>query len=220
MKKIILRLCAFAVVCAMLSGVLFTAMPARAAEPGMTVYASLPWLSGMARFIVGTTIKIQSASAWNSSGELRIPRKLSKNSTVIALDPQDASRFGLVRGEAGLYILYENLPIDDSSRGALPFNPSVLPFLSQRMLKVLCELNPDNYSFYQRRIAEFQSRLESAVEVGRSLIREIPILDLTGAVDPWLHAASAKVVRPPGDLWGAWAGSTRTQELAMAVREA
>jgi hypothetical protein len=88
------------------------------------------------------------------------------------------------------------------------------------MLKVLCELNPDNYSFYQRRIAEFQSRLESAVEIGRSLVREIPILDLTGAVNPWLHAASGKVVRPPDDLWSAWAGSTRTQELAMAVLEA
>jgi len=191
-----------------------------AAEAERVVYASLPWLASMASFIVGPTMKIQSVSVWNSSGELRVPRRPPQGSTIIALDPQDASRLGLVRGEAGLFLLYENLPIETSSRGMLAFNPSVLPFLSQRMLKVLCELNPENYSFYQRRMAEFQSRLESAVEVGRSLINDTPILDLTGAVSPWLRAASSKAVRPPDELWRAWVGNTRTPELALAVKEA
>jgi hypothetical protein len=190
-----------------------------AAQAERTVYASLPWLSGMARFIVGTTMKIQPASTWSASGELR-PVKLPKGASVIALDPLDASRMGLVKGDGGLSCLYDNLPIEPSSRLTLPFNPSVLPFLSQRMLKVLCELSPDNYSFYQRRLAEFQSRLESAVEMGRSQIRGVPILDLTGAISPWLKAASAQTVQPPGELWLAWAGSTRTPELAMAVKEA
>jgi hypothetical protein len=151
---------------------------------------------------------------------LRVPRKPPRGSTIIALDPLDASRLGLVRGEAGLFLLYENLPIEASSRGTLAFNPSVLPFLSQRMLKILSELSPDNYSFYQRRMAEFQSRLESAVEVGRSLINNIPILDLTGAISPWLRAASGKAVRPPDELWNAWIGNTRTPDLALAIKEA
>jgi hypothetical protein len=164
-------------------------------------------------------MKIQPASTWNSSGELK-PLKLPKDATVIALDPLDASRLGFVKGDAGLCLLYGNLPIESSSRPALLFNPSALPFLSQRMLKVLCELSPDNYSFYQRRLAEFQSRLESAVEMGRSQIRDIPILDLSGAVSPWFKAASDKIVRPPDELWLAWTGNTRTPDLAMAVKEA
>ena len=209
-----------AVLCAVLVGLLPPSGILHAAETGQVVHASLPWLASMASFIVGPTIKIQSVSAWNASGELRVSRRPPNDSIVIALDPLDASRLGLVRGEAVLYLLYENLPIEASSRGTLAFNPSVLPFLSQRLLKILCELNPDNYSFYQRRMAEFQSRLESAVEVGRSLIHDTPILDLTGAISPWLRAASGKVVRPPDELWTAWIGNTRTPDLTLAVKEA
>jgi hypothetical protein len=145
---------------------------------------------------------------------------LPQNSAVIALDPKDADRFGLVAGQKGLHVLYENLPIEESQRASLPFNPSVLPFLSQRLLIVLCELSPDNYSFYQRRLAEFQSRLESTVEVGRSLIHDIRLLDLSGSISPWVRSASENTARPPDELWNAWSGNTRTQELSMAVKEA
>jgi hypothetical protein len=200
--------------------VCFSSLRSDAAESPVVVYTSLPWLSGMARFIVGTTMKVQSASQWNAAGELRSSGRIPAGAKVIALDPQDAARLGPSRGDAWLRTLYDNLPIEDSVRGTLPFNPSILPFLSQRMLKILCEIKPDNYTFYQRRMAEFQSRLESAVEVGRSQIRELPMLDLTGSVSPWIHAASPAAVRPPEELWKAWAGSTRTPELAMAVKEA
>jgi hypothetical protein len=193
----------------------------RAADDTVPVVcASLPWLSGMARFIVGTTLKIQSASEWNSSGSLSAPRVKLRNAAVIALDPKDASRIGLETGDPGLHLLYDNLPIEESKRGYMPFNPSILPFLSQRLLTVLSKLSPDNYSFYQRRLAEFQSRLESAVEVGRSLIHDVPVLDLSGAVGPWIRAASTKAVRPPDDLWNAWSGNARIAELALAVKEA
>ncbi|MDR0765289.1 MAG: hypothetical protein LBE65_06860 [Synergistaceae bacterium] len=192
----------------------------RAAEPPPTIYASLPWLVGVTRFIAGTTADIQEASQWNASGALRIPKKLPRGARVVALDPIDASRFGMARGETGLYLLYENLPIEEHERGALPFNPSVLPFLSQRIVKVLCEIKPENYSFYQRRLAEFQSRLESTVEVGRSLIGTISVLDLSGSVSPWIRAACGHAVRPPSELWDAWTGDTRTADLTLAVKEA
>ena len=193
---------------------------AGAAEAPPVIYASVPWLAGVTRFIVGTTADIREASLWNASGALQIPKKLPQGARIVALDPIDASRFGMARGEAGLYLLYENLPIEERERGMLPFNPSVLPFLSQRLLKVLCEIKPDNYSFYQRRLAEFQSRLESTVEVGRSLIGEISALDLSGSVSPWVRAACGHTVRPPRELWEAWTGNTRTPDLALAVKEA
>jgi hypothetical protein len=192
----------------------------RAAETPRTVYASLPWLAGVTHFIVGTTINVQEASQWNMSGALRIPKKLPQTATLIALDPADAARFGMVKGQERLFLLYKNLPIEEHERGTLPFNPSVLPFLSQRLLKVLCEIKPENYSFYQRRLAEFQSRLESTVEVGRSLIGDISILDLSGSVSPWVRAACGHAVRPPRELWNAWIGDTRTPDLALAVKEA
>jgi hypothetical protein len=212
LAKIIASLCA--------ATLLHTPAHAEDTVTVQAVYASLPWLSSITRFIVGTTINIQSASAWNPSGILTSPRLKLRDATIIALDPKDAARLGFETGNPNLHLLYDNLPIEESKRGYMPFNPSILPFLSQRLLIVLCKLNPDNYSFYQRRLAEFQSRLESAVEVGRSLIHDAPVLDLSGAIGPWIRAASAKAVRPPDELWDAWSGNARIAELTLAVKEA
>ncbi|MDR2780529.1 MAG: hypothetical protein LBB28_05335 [Synergistaceae bacterium] len=208
------------IIASLFAAALLHISPAHAANTAPAAYASLPWLSGMAQFIVGSTINIQSASSWNSSGSLVAPRGKPRDAAVIALDPKDAARLGFETEAPNLYLLYDNLPIEESKRGYMPFNPSILPFLSQRLLIVLCKLSPDNYSFYQRRLAEFQSRLESAVEVGRSLIHDAPVLDLSGAVGPWIRAASAKAVRPPDELWYAWSGNIRIAELALAVKEA
>jgi hypothetical protein len=174
----------------------------------------------MARFIVGSTMKIQPVATWNASGVLRTARKLPQNATVIALDPIDALKFGISKGQEGLYLLYDNLPIEEPQRGAISFNPSILPFLSQRLLIVLCKLSPDNYSFYQRRVAEFQSRLESAVEVGRSLVQDTHILDLSSSVSPWVRSSMPNAVRPPDELWSAWSSGNRISDLELAAKEA
>jgi hypothetical protein len=174
----------------------------------------------MARFIVGSTMKIHPMSSWNNSGSLKTLRRAPRNAIVIALDPSDAEKYGLKPGHKDLHILYENLPVPNSMRNALQFDPSILPFLSQRLLIVLSRLMPENYSFYQRRLAEFQSRLESTLEVGRSQIQGVKMLDLTGAVSPWIRAAAVEAVRPPEYLWGAWSRGDRLNELTLALDEA
>jgi hypothetical protein len=174
----------------------------------------------MVRFIVGSTVTVQPLSAWTETGALRSLRRVPQNPTVIALDPKDLARYNLKPGQSGFYMLYEKLPIGEEDKVSIFFDPSILPFLSQRALIILCKLEPENYSFYQRRLAEFQSRLESTLEVGRSLVGNIPILDLSGVISPWVRAASSRVVRPPDDLWVAWAGGGRAEELALALREA
>jgi hypothetical protein len=126
----------------------------------------------------------------------------------------------LKRGRAELYFLYKNLPLSDDKKISLQFDPSALPFLSQRLLIVLSGLQPENYSFYQRKLAEFQSRLESTLEVGRSQIRDMHMLDLTGAASPWINAAVLESVRPPDDLMKAWADGGRLRELELAIGEA
>jgi hypothetical protein len=191
-----------------------------AAEPVITIQTTLPWLGSMARFIVGSTINIQQVASWTDAGALKTPRRIPRNIPTIALDPADAAAFGFDIKSDDVRLLYENLPVAGAGRDLIPYDPSILPFLSQRMLIVLSQLSPDNYSFYQRRLAEFQSRLESTLEVGRSLIGDVRILDLTGAISPWIKAATDGAVRPPDDLWRAWSGSTRTPELAMAIDEA
>lgn len=194
-----------------------TAAPAPAP---VAVYTTLPWLTEMSRFIVGTTVKILPLTDWGGSGALKTLRRPPQGAVVIALDPKDAARYGLKPGGKNQFLLYDNLPVPDEKRGFLSFDPSVLPFLSQRLLIVLCEIEPENYSFYQRRLAEFQSRLESALEVGRSLIPQEKMLDLTGSTGPWVRAAVSGAVRPPDDLWAAWAKGARVSDLTMALEEA
>lgn len=157
-------------------------------------------------------------SSWSASGgikKLRAP----KDVPMIALDPKDAAAFGIPLDHPSLYLLYDNLPVRDISRGSIAFDPSVLPFMSQRLLIAISEIDAESYPFHQRRLAEFQSRLESTLEVGRSLIGGMKMLDLTGSVGPWIKAAS-DTVRPPDDLRAAWMGSTRTDELRMALDQA
>lgn len=193
---------------------------ASAAPPAPAVYVTSPWLASMAQFVVGTTINAQPLSAWSGDGRLSSVRKIPAGGDVIALDPKEAARYGLKADRKGLFLLYENLPVRDERRASLFFDPSALPFLSQRLLVVLCRLKPENYGFYQRRLAEFQSRLESTLEVGRSLLPDVNALDLTGASGPWVRAALAKAVRPPDVLWSAWEKNQRMEELASALEEA
>jgi hypothetical protein len=166
-------------------------------------------------------MNIQPMSSWNESGSLKSLRKApAKDALVIALDPKDAAKYGLAPGKEGLIMLYENLPVAEEKRNTLQFDPSMLPFLSQRLLIVLSRLVPENYSFYQRRLAEFQSRLESTLEVGRIQVHGINMLDLTGAAGPWIKAASPRTVRPPDDVWSAWSKGERQDELSFALAEA
>jgi hypothetical protein len=46
------------------------------------------------------------------------------------------------------------------------------------------------------------------------------MLDLTGAVSPWIRAAALEAVRPPDHLWSAWSRGDRLQELILALDEA
>lgn len=193
---------------------------AHAADQPPAAYTTSPWLSSMAQFIVGTTIKIQPLSHWSEDGRLVSPRRPQASGAVIALDPKDAARYGLNANRKELFLLYENLPVKESRRDSLFFDLSVLPFLSQRLLVVLSRMKPENYSFYQRRLAEFQSRLESTLEVGRSLLPDVQVLDLTGASSPWIRAALPKTVRPPEALWAAWEKGQRLEELDSAISEA
>lgn len=174
----------------------------------------------MSRFIVGTTIQIVPLTVWTDSGTLKNLRKLDPNMPVISLDPRDASTHGIKSDAKNLFLLYKNLPVRDMKRGALPYDPSVLPFMSQRLLTVISELAPDNYPFYQRRLAEFQSRMESTIEVGRSLVKSVKLLDLTGAASPWIQAAVEAAVRPPDNIWASWTGGVRMDELKLAIDEA
>lgn len=80
-------------------------------------------------------------------------------------------------------------------------------------MKIIAETDSKHYSFYQRRLAEFQSRIESTVDIGRYLL-ENQDTDLTGAEGAWIRAAVPGVYGS-SHVWKVWFGDTNALKAAL-----
>ncbi len=102
------------------------------------------------------------------------------------------------------------------------YDPAKLPYIAQAVLKLLSETDKKNYKYYQRRLAEFQAALDSAVSVGRYFLpKDKEFLDLTGVEGALISAANNKTERPADSEMERWkAGDTdslkRLVELARS----
>ncbi len=172
---------------------LCTASPVEAWE----LAVSDPWLAVVARFMGGTAVQVRPLATWGDQGEV-VALRQKTDANVPTL------RLLCTNPKKGTKCLYSVLPIPGEKIGSLFFDPASLPFIGQRLLQLLSEWDPGNYSLFQRRLAEFQSRLDGNLAIGRKLIAGLPILDLTFLTTPWLQAASGDLLRPPEDHFKTW----------------
>lgn len=193
---------------------LFSSIPAW----GWDLWVTSPWLAVVARFIGGPEITLHPMSVWNAEGA--IIRVQGAGSFVVALDPREAKAYGLSPSEKRVALLYQHLPKSVEAMPSLYLDPSALPFISQRLLGVIAKRDPAHYPFYQRRLAEFQARLESTLTVGRQLLGQITVLDLTGQSSPWIRASVEREVRPPDPVWISWAKGVNLEALKASLAEA
>jgi hypothetical protein len=177
-----------------------------------------PWLSLMVRFVGGIQVHVHPLSGWDSAGRTVRYSKPKAGVPVIAMDPSEARAFGIgnrqVRflfGEAG-----PAAPVKSSSF----LDPSSLAFIGQRLLGALSSIDPKNYAYYQRRLAEFQSRTETTVSVGKRLLKGTQVLDLTGHSGEWIRAAVESPVRPPDRVLLLWEKGQSLETLSIALQEA
>ena len=163
-----------------------------------------PWLALLASFIGGPEVEITPLRVWNNNGDLvmaekgKTLRELDKESRIIALDSNDLKAAG-IDGKNNFVVrcLYSPFPVKLTSLA----DPSVIPFVAQRILTALSEWDVQNYSHYQRRLAEFQARLSSSILVGQ-VLKDITFCDLSGSSGVLLMAAGSKVERPESfDVW-------------------
>lgn len=185
----------------LLATVLFFS-PCRAFGNGRTeIFVSSPWLFMVARFIGGVNIEVKPIRYWNGEGAVvsRIQRqKIPPGAVIIALDSLEAESIGIKKDRyPNLSLLYGQAPFDRDREDLQYCDPSVLPFIAQRMLTILSRLDPGSYTYYQRRLSEFQTRLDSTVLVGRQLLKGYPVFDLSGGVSSLLSAAGCVLL--PGD---------------------
>lgn len=163
-----------------------------------------PWIGMIASFIGGDKTSIHYLSNWDSNGNVVVISRPRSNEKIIALDVKDALRFKIYKGNKNLYLLYETLPMTELQLISAFFDPAMLPFLAQSVMKIMAEADKTKYSYYQRRLAEFQSRIESTIDIGRYLLGDTKVLDLTGAEGSWLRSSVKGVVRAPENVWDVW----------------
>ena len=157
-----------------------------------------PWLALLASFIGGPEVEIVPLRIWNDKGDLVLSEKgkflkeLEKGSKVIALDENEALEAGIKpQNDFNVRYLYSPFPVKITAL----YDPSVIPFVAQRILTALSEWDSQNYPYYQRKLAEFQARLSGSILVGQ-VMKDITVCDLGGSCGILLQAAGCKLVKP------------------------
>lgn len=170
----------------------------------LNVAVTHPWLALLASFIGGPEVNVTPIRIWNANGDLAMSergntlRNLEAGAKIIALDENDASDSG-VKDTRKYTVKYLYSPFP-ATINAL-YDPSVIPFVAQRVLTALSEWDAQNYPYYQRRLAEFQARLSSSILVGQ-VMKDIAVSDMTGSAGVLLRAAGCKIERPEGiEAW-------------------
>lgn len=187
------------------------------------LWVTSPWLALMCRFVGGVYVDVHSLVDWDEGGRYSVKGKAPpEGATVIALDDRDMVFYGLKVhvSQLSMRTLYSRLSLSELDRERLFLDPAGLPFLGQRLLVILADIDPDRYSYYQRRLAEFQSRLESTVDVGRQIIGDVSLLDLTGRSSLLIEGAVKAPIRPPDAVWNKWRQGEGLPSLRLSLQEA
>lgn len=178
-----------------------------------------PWLLEVASFIGGRHASVRSLARWTSTGSEVPAGRPRTGEIIIAFDLREASKLKIGAKNKKLRLLYPKLMLDEDERRAAFFDPAMLPSIAQETMKIIAGADGKNYSYYQRRLAEFQSRIDSAMGAGRHQLAGARILDLTGAQGVWVRSSVSGVVRPPDAVWKEWLNGD-TAALKAALDEA
>ena len=211
-----LRLMAFALILS------FGCRGTEAAAAGvMKIAVTSPWLYEVASFIGGRQAQVRALSVWNEAGNTVATGRPRAGELVIAFDPEDAARLKIGAQNKNLRLLYQKRPMSEAKMRAAFFDPAMLPFVAQEIMKAVSKIDPESYAYYQRRLAEFQSRIDSAIGVGRHMLAGsgAKLLDLTGAEGVWIRSSIPGVVRPPDEVWNGWLAGDETA-MRAALDEA
>ena len=179
-----------------------------------------PWVTVLTHFIGGIKVNVTPLTTWDNDriSRAKINNILNTNPNIIALDDSEIRKTGLdTKDLSNIHVLFKNAPFEASESDKYFGDPSVLPFIAQKLLPVLSSLDHDNFSYYQRRLAEFQTRLSSTTLAGRNLLKGQKVLDLTLSSGYFLLAAGCDILRPGAEDIDAWARYKQLEKLHELV---
>ena len=132
----------------------------------INIAAVNPWVAVIASFIGGTNVHVTSIYDFNF--KLNNNLDLNNLDKVIAVDADDASKINIkLKNGVEVWYLFKDLSLNIE---AAVLDPSMTPFVAQKIMTALATWDASNYNYYQRRLAEFQTRLSSSVLVGKQLL--------------------------------------------------
>lgn len=103
-------------------------------------------------------------------------------------------------------VLFKGTNISQTELLHAYYDPARLPYVAQAVMRVMSETDKANYTYYQRRLAEFQAALDSAVNVGRyCLPKDKAMLDLTAMEGALILSAHDRTTRPDQSELKRWA---------------
>ncbi len=197
--------------------VMFFSSPSEAGTVNFAVTS--PWVGYIASFIAGDTHKVRYLSNWDPYGKVVRTSSPRPGEIVIAIDAKDAKNYRININNKNLRLHYDDLPMGKEELASAFFDPAMLPFIAQSVMKIMAEEDKGRYSYFQRRLAEFQSKIESTIDIGRHLLSDTKMLDITGAGGTWIRSSVAGAVRPPASVWEEWKQGD-TVALKAALDEA
>lgn len=130
----------------------------------------------------------------------------------MALDAREKRR-------SGAKVLFKGTDVSSFDMLQAYYDPAKLPYAAQAVMRVMSETDKANYGYYQRRLAEFQAALDSAVNVGRySIPQDCKMLDLTRVEGALIASASKHVKKPSNADWKRWV-SGDTESLVRLLEK-
>ncbi len=202
-----------------LFAVLIFSKPVFADKP-VEIWVTHPWLEMTTRFIGGAYCSVHSIQKWDEKGALERRAEAPDDAIVLAFDASDAKAAGVSGKNKTVMLLYKR-DLGGLDNPDMPFlDPATLPFIGLRIMKNISQVDPGNYAYYQRRLAEFSARLDSTVLVGRQMLGTTRLLDLSWQVGRWIQAATKDLVKPPGPVKKNWKKGHDMKTLEVAIQEA
>ena len=111
--------------------------PAAASAENFAVTS--PWIGFIASFIAGDVKNVRYLSNWDSSGNVIKTSSPRSGEIIIAIDAKDAENFRIKKNNKQLRLLYDNLPMTKEQLQSAFFDPAMLPFLAQSVMKIMSE---------------------------------------------------------------------------------
>jgi hypothetical protein len=155
-----------------------------------------PWIYHVASFIGGEEVSVHPLLDWEGQALFSEKNFIPPGGFVLALDQKEADKIPLAYELQNFRSLFRDIPVLRGKTNPMYLDPPTMSLLGQKVLITLASLFPQHYIYFQRNLAEFESRLESTVDIGRKMLHPVGIVNFSGSYALWIRAASLQEIRP------------------------